>query len=144
MQQDKLPHLKCYQDGTLTNGHENFASDTQKRLVFSAIEFVGKYASYGIGRGLENLSFCKTLVLQNPWSRTALSAFTASAICRWDERFQTVAFNQYQAAVVQLRFDVSSRVVHENDVRFITSVFFLGLMEVCSSVDAIRMKVHDE
>lgn len=122
--------LQCYQDGYLAAGYESFQNENQRQLVESAVEFVRRYTSLGIGSGRGSLSFLTTMILQTSSGRFALSAFTAGAISRWDSRFKTIALSSYQAAVVELRFNISSGSACNTDVRSLTSIFFLGMMEV--------------
>lgn len=126
----RTPSLQCYQDGYLASGFDSYQNDNQRRLVECAVKFVRRYMNHDIGDGRDNVPFLMTLILQTSWSRSALAAFTAGAIARWDHRFKTVAFSSYQTALVEMRFNLSSGSVHNTDVRFLTSVFFLGMMEV--------------
>lgn len=122
--------LQCYQDGYMAAGYQNFDNAEQRQLVESAVEFVRRYTSHGISSDRGGLPFLMTLVLQTPWSRPSLSAFTAGSISRWDDRFNSVALNSFQAALIELRLNLSSDTVSNADVRILTSMFFLGLFEV--------------
>lgn len=131
---NRAPPLQCYQDGYLAAGYEGFQNENQRQLLENAVEFVRRYTSLGIGDGRGNITFPTTMMLQTSWSRFALSAFTAGAISRWDSRFKTIALSSYHNALIELRLNISSNSVHSTDVRFLTSIFFLGMMEVWTPI----------